>query len=105
MDVIVQEELRNALANEFSEVIRGIREETWDVFCEAAAQSKLDPYVALSRLLVGLIKEKLESPEPTKVPKSSKPKKVVKTAKPKKAVKAAKPKLALKSSKPQKAKK
>lgn len=98
MEVTVQEELRNALANEFSEVIRGIRELTWDVFCEASAQSKLDPYVALSRLLVGLIKEKLEPP--TKAVKSSKPRKAAKSTKTQKTAKTPKPKTAAKNSKP-----
>lgn len=105
MEVFVQAELRNSLANEFSEVIKGIREETWDVFCEAASQSKLDPYVALSRLLVGLIKEKLEEPDPAKVAKKpAKPKKAVKS-KPKKTAKLPKPGKALNVRKSRKGKK
>ena len=59
-------ELRELLANEFAAVIKTVREEKWDAFSEAAVESSLDPYVALARLLVRIVEEKItDGPDPS----------------------------------------
>jgi hypothetical protein len=58
-------ELRELLANEFAGVIKTVREENWDAFLEAALKSSLDPYVALARLLVRSVEEKIAGPDPS----------------------------------------
>ena len=50
-------ESREQLANTFAEIIREIREQKWVAFSEAAKATKLDPYVALARLLVRTVEE------------------------------------------------
>ena len=55
-------DIRNRLAEEFSDVIKTIREEKWDAFSEAAGEAGLDPYVALARLLVRRVEEMLDEP-------------------------------------------
>ena len=58
-------ETREALAYEFADVVRSIREEKWGPFCEAAVQIDLDPYVALGRMLVQMV-EGNGTPDPSK---------------------------------------
>jgi len=57
---------RDCLATEFAEVIREIREKKWDVFTKAAQETALDPYVALARLLVRIVEQSLEGPDPSR---------------------------------------
>jgi hypothetical protein len=59
-DMTMDNESRERLATEFSKVIRSVREEKWDPFCEAAKQASLDPYTALARLLVRMVEEAVE---------------------------------------------
>jgi hypothetical protein len=54
-------ELRERLANEFADIIRTVREEKWDIFSQAAAQTELDPYVALGRILVRVVEQVIEA--------------------------------------------
>lgn len=56
-------ELREYLATEFAGVIKTTREEKWKVFTEAAKQSRLDPYVALARMLVRIVEDALDGKE------------------------------------------
>lgn len=51
-------ESRERLANTFAEMIREVREQKWVAFSEAAKATKLDPYVALARLLVREVEER-----------------------------------------------
>lgn len=45
------------LASEFSGVMSTIREDKWDIFCEAAEASGVPPYEMLARLLVRIVEE------------------------------------------------
>ena len=60
--------MRERLAVEFAGVIREVRENKWRPFSKAAKASKLDPYVALARMLVRVTEDVLgdqQRPEPS----------------------------------------
>jgi len=61
----VQYELRESLANEFATIIREIREHKWQPFCEAAESTSLDPYIALTRVLVRELERAIGDSDPT----------------------------------------
>lgn len=52
-------EFNAKLAESFEQVLVHVRENSWDAFSEAAAATGLDPYTALSRLLVRGVEEEL----------------------------------------------
>ena len=64
--------VRERLASEFAGVIKSVREEKWTAFNEAAKQSKLDPYVALARLLVRIVEDVTEKKPRGKSPRNGK---------------------------------
>lgn len=53
-------ELREHLAVKFADVIRSLREDDWQSFVNEAQQSRLDPYVALARMLVRVVEDATE---------------------------------------------
>ncbi len=53
-------ETREYLASNFADTIREIRENKWKPFSQAAADIELDPYLALARVLVRMLEERLE---------------------------------------------
>ena len=59
---------RESLATEFAEMIIDIRERQWDNFSRAAELNNLDPYIALSRLLVRTVEQRLEVDRSTDAP-------------------------------------
>lgn len=57
--------LREHLCKEFAGVLEEIRERKWQPFCEAARQSGIEPYVALSRVLVRIVEEVVDGTSST----------------------------------------
>ena len=53
-------ELREHLAVKFADVMRSLREDDWQGFVDEARQSRLDPYVALARMLVRVVEDATE---------------------------------------------
>ncbi len=53
-------ELREHLAVKFADVMRSLREDDWQGFVNEAQQSRLDPYVALARMLVRVVEDATE---------------------------------------------
>jgi hypothetical protein len=64
-EITMDESAKLRLTSEFTGALRHIREDTWMAFTQAADQASIDPYVALSVLLVKIVETTLGESDPS----------------------------------------